>query len=135
MRHCLQLIAHSLENDGVAGGSSGTDRTGVREHVRPGITRADEVAASASGENFPVALRLLPERYRRHLIALYCFARLTDDLGDEARDNAGPGESDASYRTKLLDELAKDVDRIYEGGTPHSPVMRDMAETVRQCQV
>ena len=132
MRHCLQLIVHSLENDGVAGGSSGTDRTGVREHVRPGITRADEVAANASGENFPVALRLLPERYRRHLTALYCFARLTDDLGDEARES---GQADADLRLRLLDELTADVDRIYQGKTPDSPVMGDMAVTVTECKI
>ena len=79
MRHCLQLIVHSLENDEMAGGSDGTDRTGVREHVRPALTRAEEVVANASGENFPVALRLLPARHRRHLTNLYFFARLTDD--------------------------------------------------------
>ena len=82
---------HSLENDEVAGGSGETDRAGVREHVRPAVTRAEEVVANASGENFPVALRLLPERHRRHLTALYCFARLTDDLGDEVRGYGGRG--------------------------------------------
>ena len=80
----------------MAGGSSETDRAGVREHVRPAVTRAEEVVANASGENFPVALRLLPERHRRHLTALYCFARLTDDLGDEARELTGSGQADDS---------------------------------------
>jgi len=123
---------YSLENDEVAGGSSGTDRTGVREHVRPAVTRAEEVAANASGENFPVALRLLPERHRRHLTALYCFARLTDDLGDQAREE---GQSDADLRLRLLDELTADVNRIYAGTTPQSPVMRQMAATVDECGV
>jgi squalene synthase HpnC len=131
----LQLIAHYLENDEVAGGSTETDRARVREHVRPEITRAEEVAANASGENFPVALKVLPERYRRHLTALYCFARLTDDLGDEAREVTGLGPADAGYRLRLLDELAADVDRIYQGATPRSPVMQDMARTVAQCQI
>jgi squalene synthase HpnC len=131
----LQLIAHYLENDEVAGGSTETDRARVREHVRPEITRAEEVAANASGENFPVALKVLPERYRRHLTALYCFARLTDDLGDEAREVTGLGPADVGYRLRLLDELAADVDRIYQGATPRSPVMQDMARTVAQCQI
>jgi squalene synthase HpnC len=104
----------------------------VREHVRPALTAADEVAVNASGENFPVALRLLPERYRRHLTALYCFARLTDDLGDEAREK---GEADAGLRLRLLDELTADVRRIYEGSTPNAPVMRQMAVTVADCNV
>ena len=126
---------YSLENDEVAGGSSETDRAGVREHVRPAVTRAEEVVANASGENFPVALRLLPERHRRHLTALYCFARLTDDVGDQARELNGSGQADGDLRLRLLDELAKDVDRIYQGATPQSPVMREMAVTVAECKV
>jgi squalene synthase HpnC len=89
------------------------------------------VVANASGENFPVALRTLPARHRRHLFNLYCFARLTDDLGDEAE---GRGDI-AHLRLKLLDEMAADVKTIYGGGTPASPVMRLMAETVRECGV
>jgi squalene synthase HpnC len=126
----------------------------VREHVRPSVTRAEDVVANASGENFPVALRMLPARHRRHLTNLYFFARLTDDLGDEAREANEPREAneareanepreaqaDASeklteLRLRLLDELAADVDRIYSGKTPQSPVMQAMAETVRECDV
>ena len=33
---------------------------------------------------------MLPARHRRHLTNLYFFARLTDDLGDEARDTDAP---------------------------------------------
>jgi squalene synthase HpnC len=125
----------------------------MREHVRPSLTRAEEVTANASGENFPVALRMLPARHRRHLTNLYFFARLTDDIGDEARaqagggTGAGEGESAADdtgadpaaevseLRLALLDELAEDVGRIYDGGTPESPVMRAMAQTVAECGV
>jgi squalene synthase HpnC len=110
----------------------------VREHVRPSQTHAEEVVANASGENFPVALRLLPARHRRHLTNLYFFARLTDDLGDEARDAQADRSEPADVselRLRLLDELAADVDRIYQGQTPASPVMRAMADTVRECGV
>jgi squalene synthase HpnC len=132
----LQLNVHSLENDEVTGGSSRTDRTGVREHVRPGVTRAEEVVANASGENFPVALRVLPAVHRRHLTALYGFARLTDDLGDEARETGqAPQVPQADLRLRLLDELDADVDRIYQGATPRSPVMQKMAVTVAECHV
>ena len=108
------------------------ERTSVREHVRPSQTHAEEVVANAPGENFPVALRLLPARHRRHLTNLYFFARLTDDLGDEARDGA---TDPTTLRLRLLDELAADVDRIYSGEIPQSPVMRAMAGTVRECDV
>ena len=134
----------------------------MREHVRPSVTHAEEVVANASGENFPVALRLLPARHRRHLTNLYFFARLTDDLGDEARPGGyggagspsqggsggmGPPGGDsggfpggrppglAELRLRLLDELAADVDRIYQGQRAQSPVMRAMADTVRECRV
>jgi squalene synthase HpnC len=133
----LPLIARARENNGVTGESRSTgsaERTGVREHVRPSQTHAEEVVANASGENFPVALKMLPARHRRHLTNLYFFARLTDDLGDEARE----ANSDVTaLRLRLLDELAADADRIYSdaGGTPRSPVMRAMAETVRECGV
>ena len=104
----------------------------MREHIRPAVTRAEEVAANASGENFPVALRLLPDRYRRHLTALYCFARLTDDLGDQAHE---AGQHDADLRLRLLDELTADVHRIYQETTAQSPVMQQMAVTVRECAI
>jgi squalene synthase HpnC len=138
MRHCLPLIARSLENNWVTGESRSTgsaERASVREHVRPSQTHVEEVVANASGENFPVALRLLPARHRRHLTNLYFFARLTDDLGDEARDGSADQADVTKLRLGLLDELAADVDRIYSGGTPQSPVMRAMAETVRECGV
>jgi squalene synthase HpnC len=61
-------------------------------------------AAQAGAENFPVALRVLPRRYRRHLAAVYGFARTVDDMGDEA----APGQ-----RLELLDELEADIRRLY----------------------
>jgi squalene synthase HpnC len=122
----LLLIAHSLENDWVPG-----NRAPERTDVRPSVTRAQDVAANAAGENFPVALRVLPEAYRRHLTALYCFARLTDDLGDEAEGS----EDEATLRLKLLDELTADVHRIYDGQQPNAPALRALADTVKDCAV
>jgi squalene synthase HpnC len=66
-------------------------------------------AAQASGENFPVALRLLPGRYRRRLAAVYGFARAVDDMGDEAP----PGD-----RARLLDALEADLGRLYQFQDP-----------------
>jgi squalene synthase HpnC len=62
-------------------------------------------AAQASGENFPVALRLLPGRYRHRLEAVYGYARAVDDMGDEAP----PGD-----RARLLDALEADLGRLYQ---------------------
>ena len=72
---------------------------------------AAQAGAKVSAENFPVALRLLPRRYRGHLAAVYGFARSVDDMGDEA----APQE-----RAALLDELEADVGRLYRV-VPRSP--------------
>jgi squalene synthase HpnC len=83
-------------------------------------TRA-EVMAQAPHENFPVATRLLGSRARAQLLAIYGYARLTDDIGDEA----------AGDRLALLDWLEDELDRIYAGAEPEHAVMRTLVGTVR----
>ncbi|MDJ0868560.1 MAG: squalene synthase HpnC [Myxococcota bacterium] len=79
------------------------------------------VMSRAAGENFPVALRVLPAALRRHLRALYGFARLVDDVGDEA----------AGDRRRLLDEVDLELDRV-SCGTPRHPLMRELARSARE---
>jgi squalene synthase HpnC len=81
---------------------------------------AADVLAKARAENFPVALRLLPRAARRDLLALYGFARLVDDLGDEA-----PGD-----RLAALDALEADLDRAYRGAARH-PLLRRLEPVLR----
>jgi squalene synthase HpnC len=83
------------------------------------------IDAKASAENFPVASRLLPGRYRQHLLAVYGFARLVDDVGDEAPGN----------RLALLDAVDDDLDRVVGDGVPHLAVLRQLAPTVRTCHL
>ena len=45
---------------------------------------AERIDERAGGENFPVAPLLAPREARPHLRAIYGFARLVDNLGDEA---------------------------------------------------
>jgi squalene synthase HpnC len=82
---------------------------------------ADQVAARARTENFPVASLLFPRPLRPHLRAVYGFARLVDILGDEA-----PGD-----RLALLDGLEQEVDACYDG-EPSWPVMRQLQPTIRE---
>jgi squalene synthase HpnC len=82
--------------------------------------RTDAMAARSAGENFPVALRILPAARRRHLMAIYGFARITDDIGDEAP----PAE-----RTALLDELEADLGRL-PAGQARLPVIRALEPTI-----
>ncbi|HWF33099.1 MAG TPA: squalene synthase HpnC [Solirubrobacteraceae bacterium] len=88
----------------------------------PAAPGAEEVMARAETENFPVASRVLPRRSREHLLAVYGFARLVDELGDTA-----PGD-----RLAALDWLELELTRAYEGDAEH-PLMQRLARTVREC--
>jgi len=68
------------------------------------VDAVDPGAGRAAGENFPVALKILPTRRRKHLMAVYRFARTTDEIGDEAPPD---------QRLALLDELEADLRRLY----------------------
>jgi squalene synthase HpnC len=89
--------------------------------VRAPVDR-QAILAKADHENFPVASRLLPRRHRAHLMAVYGFARMVDDIGDEA-----PPDD----RLPLLDDVAADVDRLYAGDDPRIPIVAGLAPTVR----
>lgn len=73
----------------------------------------------AASENFPVASWLLPAPVRADLMAVYGFARLTDDIGDEAEGD----------RLAHLDWLEGELDRAAQGGASH-PVMRRVGATI-----
>lgn len=70
-----------------------------------GLPAAAAVLARAAAENFPVAPRWLPRALRRDLLALYGFARLVDQLGDDA----------AGDREALLDALEAELDLAFAG--------------------
>ncbi len=93
------------------------------------------VAAKATAENFPVALRVLPKNLRQHLTAYYGFARLTDDIGDEPLPGISGSlrpDEDRATRIRLLDELEADVKKIYDGPEgPALPAIRALGETVK----
>jgi squalene synthase HpnC len=82
---------------------------------------ADVVLPQARRENFVVAPPLLPRNVRGHLLAIYGFARLVDDIGDEA-----PGD-----RLAQLALVEAELDLIFAGGAPDHPLMRDVARTIR----
>jgi squalene synthase HpnC len=84
------------------------------------LRRIEDVMAKARTENFPVASALLPAAVREDLLAVYGFARLVDDVGDEA----------AGDRRALLDGIEEELALVY-GGEPSHPVMRRLARTVR----
>jgi squalene synthase HpnC len=80
-----------------------------------------DVAARAAGENFPVGSLLFPRTLRPHVQALYCYARLVDELGD----------SYVGDRLAALDELEAQVGLTFDG-EPSWPVLRHVQPTVRE---
>ena len=80
-----------------------------------------EVAARAAGENFPVGSILFPRALRPHVRALYCYARLVDELGDSYDGD----------RLAALDEVEQEVALAFEG-EPTWPVLRNVQPTVRE---
>jgi squalene synthase HpnC len=75
----------------------------------------------ASSENFPVASWFLPRAVRSHLLAVYGFARLTDDIGDEAEGD----------RVVLLDWLEDELEAAPGGRATH-PIMRRVGRTISE---
>jgi squalene synthase HpnC len=80
----------------------------------------DEMSVKARHENFPVASRFLPRGVRSELMAIYGFARLTDDIGDEAEGD----------RLALLDWLDEELDLAASGNAVH-PVFRRLTPVIQ----
>jgi squalene synthase HpnC len=103
------------------------------------VDAVDAGAGRAAGENFPVALRVLPTSRRRYLMAVYGFARTADDIGDQAPPD---------QRLRLLDELEADLRRLYvcrdgargpgeggDGAEPRSRVVSALGPAVSDCGI
>jgi len=66
---CAQIETVAVEGAGRSDGLGQEAQSGVP--AAAAIDSVDPGAARASGENFPVALRMLPARPRQHLMAVY----------------------------------------------------------------
>ncbi len=83
-----------------------------------------EIDARSGSENFPVASVLAPRGARPHLRAVYGFARLVDNLGDEAEGD----------RVALLDALGRELDACYDA-VPETEIMRRLQRTIVACDL
>jgi squalene synthase HpnC len=88
------------------------------------VPSACAVMEQAGAENFPVAMRVLSRVHRRRLLAVYGFARLADDLGDEL----------AGDRLAALDWLEQELDRAYAGSARH-PLLAYLQQTLAECEL
>ena len=78
-------------------------------------------------ENFPVASRLLPSGARRHIAAIYAFARYADDLADE-------GEMPVEERLTALDIWNQRLEEAVQGNA-QGPIFTALAATLRDTTV
>ncbi len=86
----------------------------------------EQVLPQARSENFTVASAILGRGRARHLMAIYGFARLVDDVGDEAEGD----------RNALLDVVGLELDRVFANTgaqPPQHSLMRELAVTVHEC--
>lgn len=90
----------------------------------PGVPDAEGVMARSGGENFSVAARLLSRRDREHLLAVYGFARLADEIGDEH----------GGSRLAAMDWLEGELDRAYVGEA-RDPLLRSLQSTLVECDL
>lgn len=87
--------------------------------ARP-VPGESDVLDRAGTENFSVASLVLGRATRDHLMAVYGFARLVDQLGDDVEGD----------RLAHLDWLQAELERVYDG-VPEHPLMARLAPTVR----
>jgi squalene synthase HpnC len=83
---------------------------------------AQEIYGRAPGENFSVAAIVLGRDNRRHLTAIYGYARLVDQIGDAVEGD----------RVAALDAFEADLGRIFDGAGPVHPVLQLLEPTVRE---
>jgi squalene synthase HpnC len=97
------------------GGAAGADAR---------LPDAAAILPLAARENFTVASLLVGRRARAHLTAIYGYARLVDQLGDEVEGD----------RLAILDAFEQDLHRVFDG-EPHHPLLRRLVPTVRECSL
>jgi squalene synthase HpnC len=78
--------------------------------------------ANSHYENFTIASFLMPRAMRRHMHAIYAYARIADDFADEDHDLA------------KLDQWERELDLCY-AGAPRHPVFVALADTVRRFDI
>jgi hydroxysqualene synthase len=79
-------------------------------------------------ENFPVASFLVPRRMRRHVAALYAFARTADDFADE-------GQRPDAERMRLLDDWQNRLHACVTECAPDDRVFLALGATIRACHL
>ncbi|WP_232664000.1 squalene synthase HpnC [Pseudonocardia sp. TRM90224] len=91
-----------------------------------GATGEVRLRGAERSENFPVAMRVLPARYRTRLRAIYDVVRVIDDIGDE-------GDLAPADRIAALEAFDADLALAWDGGRPESTVGRALVPVLAGC--
>ena len=83
--------------------------------------------AASHYENFPVASRLLEKRLRKHVAALYAFARIADDFSDEPEY--------APVRAQRLLDWRRQLQEAAAGLPAKHPVFVALAGTLKELEL
>ncbi len=83
-----------------------------------------EAMARARHHNFPVASRFVPSHLRKHIWAVYGFARVADDFADEPEYEG--------RRSLELDRWEQRLEDCFHGETSDHPVFVALADTIRR---
>jgi squalene synthase HpnC len=97
-----------------------------RERLYAARRRTRDLALSHY-ENFTVVSLALPRRLRQDFFNIYAYCRHADDLADEISDR---GES-----LRRLDELRRDVERIYDHSPPRHPIVLALSQTIGRYKI
>ncbi len=92
-----------------------------------------EQMAKSHYENFPVGSFLIPKEKRRHIWAVYAFARTADDFADEGR-SAFETPADLQKRLAALDDWEYKLLQATKGQTEH-PIFIAVAQTLKDAQI
>jgi squalene synthase HpnC len=101
-----------------------TSTVGRRTGADARLPDESAILRLAARENFSVASVLVGRTTRAHLTAIYGFARLVDQLGDEVEGD----------RLAILDDFEADLNRVFDGSPRHALLQR-LAATVRACDL
>ena len=86
-----------------------------------------EALARARTHNYPVASLFAPSQVRRHIHAVYAFARCADDFADEPEYDG--------RRARELDRWEERLHSCYYGEPPDHPVFVALADTVKRYEL
>lgn len=86
-----------------------------------------EAVARSRHHNFPVASFFVPRHLRKHIWAIYAFARAADDFADEPQF--------AGRRSVELDRWEERLEAAFHGEVPDHPVFIALADTARRFEL